>query len=158
MNTLSRRDAVKALAAGAAVTAAASASALTPPSRTPPMTRSDGSLPTKPSSGANAAASAIHRASAPVCGPGAISTLAVVGSCVSWDDRVLLTLADGRTGLVSLSASARSLAAAAHAAGTHLAVRVWGHDPRANEGVGGFEGALVALDLADLPGDRAPSV
>lgn len=158
MTNLSRRDAVKALAAGAAVTAAGSASALTPPTRSQAQSRSDSASSHRLTDATHAAARAVRRASAPACGPGAISTWAAVGSCVSWDDRVLLTLADGRTGLVALSASGRALAAAAQAAGTRLAVRIWGYEPHAHEGVGGFAGALVALDLADLPGDQAPQI
>jgi hypothetical protein len=160
MSELSRRDAVMALAAGAAVTAAASTSLASRAQGLAPSRagHAAGGTPRGVSGGVSGGSSeltqrahTILRGTAPICGPDAITAWAHVGACVSWDDRVMMTLEDGRTGLVPVSDRARALVAGACAAGTRVAVRVWGHDARANGGVGGFAGALVALDLADLP-------
>jgi hypothetical protein len=98
---------------------------------------------------AKLAAQRLQRATMPTGGAGARTAWAHVSNVVSWDARVLLTLADGTTGMVALDGPSRALAAGCQAAGRPLAVRVWGHDAHV-AGVGSFEGAIVALDIADL--------
>ncbi|MBX3464878.1 MAG: hypothetical protein KF830_17050 [Planctomycetes bacterium] len=87
-----------------------------------------------------------------VAGAGA-PELATVTACRSWDGRVHLQLADGRSGLCVPEPRGFALAAAAQAAGRPVHVRCWGHDAAAEGGVGCFAGALLALDPADLATD-----
>lgn len=146
MDQVSRRDVMRVLAVGAAAGAASGGAALAGPNRGPMK----GSLS---ADSAAEAARALLRGTAPMpsLGRGASTSLAEARLGVSWDDRVFLVLADGRHGVVTLTEQGRAIALACQAAGRQVAARVWGHDAGWGGGVGRFEGAVVALEIEDLP-------
>ncbi len=141
MTQLNRRDVIRVAAASAAVAGGVRA------------TTADRSAP-----GVAPANLKRHAAVANLRGCGLPASLqglsplvaAEVGMCRSWSRDVLLMLRNGCTGLVALDAQGLALAAAAAAAKAPLYVRVWGHDPAAELGLGRFAGALLALDAVDL--------
>ncbi len=138
MNNLNRRDMIRAAAAGAALAGGAVAASGLAPAEVQRARR------------VAAVRGAVRRA-LPVEGLGLSSVLAAqVAMCRSFDGRVLLELADGRSGLVVLDARGFTVATAAQAAGRPVQVRVWGHEGLAEGGLGRFAGALLALDAEDL--------
>lgn len=143
MTDLSSRRAFVALAAGAAVAAgsvpAAGAAAAAPDAP------SDAAV-----QAAREAAGAI--APAPERRPDAATAEARVLLCRSWDSTVYLYVSERVKGFVSLTPAAFTIAAACQAADRRVAVRYWGHE-REWAGVGRFDGALLALDVRDLPAD-----
>jgi hypothetical protein len=78
--------------------------------------------------------------------------LATVRHCRSFRREVYLHVSEQLRGFVVLTPEAFALAAACQAAGRPVAACWWGHDPLHDGGAGRFEGAVLALDLADLPG------
>lgn len=79
----------------------------------------------------------------PVC-------LAAVLHCRSWQRQVYLYISESVRGFVGLGPEGFALAAACQAAGRHVAVRYFGHQPAAHRGAGRFAGAVVAIDPSDL--------
>lgn len=141
MGEISRRDAVRVLVAGGAVGGLASVAVA--------GASTQSSIGKSVESVGGAGLPRVSIGDVPQGGPDARTAWARVSRCVSWDRRVMFTLDDGSAGVVELDPQARMLAAACQAAGRPLAVRVWGHDPSWG-GVGKFESAIVAIDLADL--------
>lgn len=142
MTQVTRRDAVRAIAAGVAIAGA-------------------GGLADPPAAGAASADGpaactdatfAVARRSGAFGEPRSYTTArAAVAHCRSWDSSVYVHIDSSTHGFVRLSPQGFAIAAAAQAAGTPVVVRCWGHDPVANGGVGQFEGAHVALDERDFP-------
>lgn len=150
---VTRRDAFKVLATGAAgavIGAAANAEAASPSqsSRHP--------LPTSKSPAAFDAAR--HLAGGIVIPESNPACLAMVSHCRSWSREVYLQVSEQVRGFVTLTAEGFALAAACQAAGRPVAMRYWGHEPRFHDGAGRFDGAVVAVDLRDLPGESASSI
>ena len=151
MNEVSRREAVRLLAAGAVGAAAASAEgsavaavgtadAIRTPSQTPPHHG--------PAHGFDVArriAGDHSSAAAPL--PVRDAT---VLHCRSWDATVYLFIDGSTHGFVELTATGFAIAAACQAAGRTVAVKVWGHDPAWANGAGRFQGALLSIDRRDL--------
>lgn len=152
MQSLSRRQAFGVISAGAALAAVpgramASVSAVPTPGPLPqvgpildPTTRER--------------ADAVARAAAEALALPAMSPprWARVSRVRSWDASVYVILDEQTRGFVALSPAAMAIAAACQAAGRTVAIRTWGYDPDGNGGAGRFEGAICAVDLADLPG------
>jgi hypothetical protein len=134
VDQVTRRDAVKALAAGAAVAVGAGAAK----ARDGAAPRVRGSAP------AGTGEVERHTQDAP--------RLARVERCRSWERRVYLTIEDGRRGWTPISASGLAIAAACQAADRPVAVLVWGHEAEWSGGEGRFEGALLAIERSDLAG------
>lgn len=134
MSELSRRHAFQALAVGAAA-AAASLDA-----------RAVEAAPAPSLEAARAAVRSAERSGA--------RTLAAVRIhlCRSWDRQVYLVGDDGLKGFAALDETGFALAAACQAAGRPVALQYLEHQPAWN-GVGRFEGVLLAIDVRDLPGD-----
>lgn len=80
-----------------------------------------------------------------------VTALARVAHCRSWDSSVYLHIDSSTHGFVRLSPQGFAIAAAAQVGGRPVVVQCWGHDPIANDGVGRFDGAHVALDARDFP-------
>ncbi|HZE98853.1 MAG TPA: hypothetical protein VE981_17730 [Planctomycetota bacterium] len=144
MTELSSRRAFVSLAAGAAGIAAAAAGPAS-------------AAPSAPDAPGAAVAQAAREASLriglePQRRPDAVTAEAHVLLCRSWDSTVYLYVSDRVKGFVTLSAQGLSIAAACQAAGRRVAVRYWGHEPLWAD-AGHFEGALLALDVRDLPAD-----
>jgi hypothetical protein len=78
---------------------------------------------------------------------------ALVLHCRSWDGHVYLYLSERVRGFAPVNGAGFAIAAACQAAGRPVAVRHWGHDAAWGGGVGLFEGALLAIEAADLPED-----
>lgn len=91
----------------------------------------------------------------PECNP---ACLATVMHCRSWSRQVYLHVSEQIHGFVTLTPEGFALTAACQAAGRPVATRYWGHEPHWNGGVGRFEGAVVAVDLRDLPGESPSSI
>ncbi len=146
MNNLNRRDMIRAAAAGAALAGGTVAATGRSPAELQRSRR------------AATLRGALRRA-LPAEGHGLSPVLAAqVAMCRSFDGRVLLELADGRSGLVVLEARGFTVAAAAQAGGRPVQVRVWGYDADGEGGLGRFAGALLALEAEDLvDGEEAVS-
>ena len=152
-NDVTRRDAFKVLATGAAgavIGAAANAQGATPT----PSTRQ--TLSSSPSPAAFDAAR--HLAGDVVIPESNPACLAMVSHCRSWSREVYLQVNEQVRGFVTLTAEGFALAVACQAAGRAVAVRYWGHEPQFHDGAGRFDGAVVAVDLRDLPGESGSSV
>ena len=135
MRKLNRRDVLRS-AAGAAVVGSATLPQATtgkPAPRRPATTRR----------AAMAAAPAVPEANLPC--------LAMVEQCRSWSREVYLVVDGDIRGYVEVGAEGMAIAAACQAQGRPAAVRYWGHEPQARRGLGAFAGALLALELHDLP-------
>ena len=149
MNELTRRDAVKAIAAGAALSAAAppAHAALQP---APPRI-GERSLETS--------LRAAHLTACPVeCRESNPIREGYVLHCRSWDSTIYLFVDEHLKGFIPVNPHAFAIAAAAQAADRPLAVRYWGHDPHWCGGAGRFDGALLAFDRRDLPsGESRPA-
>ncbi len=149
-NDLSRRDAFKFLAGSAAGVAAGAALS------SPASANATVNAASNTSAASNAALACEVRAAAarltpsPTPGPDARTTWAHVLSIRSWSKEVYLVLDDGTKGLATTSDAGLAILSACHAADKPVAVCVWGHEPNF-AGIGRFAGALVAMDLADLP-------
>jgi hypothetical protein len=145
MSSLDRRDLMRFVAGGAAVTAAAPALA----------SARDGSAaaPLAADLGSERARAAellpLGTSAAPIQGE------ATVGLCRSFDAQIYLQLGKRVRGFVAVDARGFAIAAACQAAGRKVAVQAWGHDPEANGGLGRFDGAMLAIDARDLPGGEA---
>ncbi len=74
--------------------------------------------------------------------------------CRSWDRQVYLYVNERLKGFAPATDEGFAIAAACQATGRRAAVKLWGHAPEW-AGAGRFEGALLALDRADLPGGAA---
>jgi hypothetical protein len=148
VHELTRRHAVKAMAAGAAFATVA------------PESQAIGALPAPPDASPGPAAGTLAAASlaarltgCPVASPESNPVReAYVLHCRSWDSSVYLYVDEQLKGFVQLTAQGFSLAAAAQAGDRPLAIRYWGHNPRWCGGAGRFDGALLAFDPRDLPG------
>ncbi len=143
MTDLSSRRAFVALAAGAAVAggSVSAAEAGIPAVETP----SEALL--------QAARDAARRlAPEPERHPNSVTAEARVLLCRSWDSMIYLYVSKQVSGFVAVSSAAFMIAAACQAADRRVAVRFWGHE-REWAGAGRFEGALLAMDLRDLPGE-----
>lgn len=141
MSEVSRRDAVKVFAAGAAIAVGAGAARAGDVGSAAPAGRRLGRAP------AATGRASERRECSPV-------RSAWVDRCRSWDGQVYLTIDDSTRGWVPVTAPAMAIAAACRAAGRPAAVRVWGHEPGFDRGVGRFEGALIAMDASDFPADE----
>ena len=140
MTQLNRRDVFRVAAAGAATAGAVRAATA-------------GNSPSVPSNRSlrRELAAAALRGGLPGSLQGLSPVLPVaVQACRSWSRDVLLTLPDGQTGFVALDATGLALAAAAQLGKEPLFARVWGHDVAAEQGLGRFAGALLAVDPIDL--------
>ena len=154
MRDVSRRDAFKTLAAGAAVTAPVIALGTNRASAAA-MTGSANAIPAHVAELIRQAAQKI--ATKVERRPQAIMAMARVMQCRSWEGRIYLYVDSSTMGFVNVNERALAIAAAAQAADRPVAVKVWGHDPGWASGAGRFDGALVALELEDLPAEP-PSV
>jgi hypothetical protein len=148
MSEVSRRKAILTLAAG---TAGATAVIGATPSARASTPHTPGSPPSHIIDEAREAALTVGRAVEDRTG--ARNDEAQVLSCRSWDGHVYLYINDRLRGFVPVNAQAFAIAVSCRASGRPVAARHWGHDPRWGGGVGRFEGALLSLDLADLPTD-----
>jgi hypothetical protein len=145
---ITRRRALLAVAAGAATATAVVAARSADAGDGAP--RDVGSAPPAPGI-SRAAREAARRHGRPIdVPPGAVTAEADVLLCRSWDRSVFLRVDDRVQGLVALSESALAIAAACQASGRRVAVVYWGHEPDW-DGVGRFAGALLAVDVHDLP-------
>ncbi len=145
MSELNRRDMMRVAAVGAAGIGGATAAG-------------SGAVAARRSHPA-ALRAALQRAGCPAGGDGLGPVCqAVVRGARSWDSQVHLELADGRSGLWAPDARGYALAAAAQAAGRTVFVRCWGHEPRAEHGVGRFAGVLLAFDACEFEVDEAAEV
>lgn len=141
MTDLSSRRAFVALAAGAAVAAGSTPAVAAPASDAP----SEAEI--------QAAREAARRLSpGPERRPDPVTAEARVLLCRSWDSTVYLYVSERVKGFVSLTPAAFAIAAACQAADRRVAVRFWGHE-REWADVGRFDGALLAMDVRDLPAD-----
>lgn len=151
MSDVSRREAFLTLAAGATgATVALGAGARAGPI----VTISGGGMPSgrlvaRVSAAARRMGGEVERRAGTVVGP------ATVLQCRSWDQMVYLYLSESVSGFVPVSAAAFAIAAGCQAAGRPVAARVWGHDPQWEDGVGRFDGAMLATDIGDLPTDSS---
>ena len=144
MTQVSRREAVRALAAGAAVAGAGGLAA--------PAAGASGAAGADGFDAAMEETFAAARRSGAIGEPRTWRTAAArVAHCRSWDSSVYLHVDPSTRGFVRLSPQGFAIAAAAQAAGRAIAVRCWGHDAVADGGVGRFEGAQVAFDPRDFP-------
>jgi hypothetical protein len=145
MSDMTRRHAIMALTGGAVVAVAGTATAGTQSSETV--------VPPLEDTVVQAAREAARRTE-PFARPDAQIAEARVVLCRSWDLRVFLQVSDRVHGFAVVTEQAFALAAAAQAAGRRIAVSYWGHVPD-QDGVGSFEGVLLALDVRDLPHHRS---
>ena len=147
MNELTRRHAVKALAAGAVFAAAVPA---VQARNTPPATTD---IPAGPPDKSLAASFPAAQLTACPVEPRESNPIreAYVLHCRSWDSTVYLNMDEHLKGFGPVTAQGFALAAAAQATDRPLAIRYWGHNPRWCDGAGKFDGALLAFDRRDLP-------
>lgn len=146
MSSLDRRDLMRFVAGGAAVTAVAPALASAREvSTAAPLSSAD--LDAERTRTAEILP--IGTASAPIQGE------ATVGLCRSFDAQIYLQLGKRVRGFVAVDARGFAIAAACQAAGRKVAVQAWGYDADANGGLGRFDGAVLAIDARDLPGADA---
>ena len=142
MTQVTRREAVRAIAAGAAI---AGAGGLAVPAVAAAAPGADLAIESEATFG-------VARRSGVFGEPRAfVAASARVAHCRSWDSSVYLHIDPSTHGFVRLSPQGFAIAAAAQAADRPVAVRCWGHDAVANDGVGRFDGAHVALDEMDFP-------
>jgi hypothetical protein len=145
---VTRREAFKVLAIGAAGAAAGAGEALAAPAG-PGAARGR-------SSGLREVTEATTRMEGepaiPERNPPCLATVLRVRS---WSRQAYLHVSDEVRGFVALPPEGLAIAAACQAAGRPAAVRYWGHDPSWNGGAGRFEGAVLAVDPQDLPGQPA---
>jgi hypothetical protein len=129
VNGVTRRDALRLAAAGAAVTVGATAAL----AQGRPGDSRD-KLPPPPA-------------------PRDASTarLAYVLHCRSWDKHVYLYLDENLKGFVEVDDRAFAIAAACEVASRPVAVKYWGYDPNWSDGSGRFDGVLMAMDERDFP-------
>lgn len=155
MGELSRREAVKSLASGtiagvalggAVGGTAASALAAAGPART----GGTGTQAISTGLAIEVRDVAGRLAITPTIGAGAVVGEAQILAIRSWSREVYLHLGDTCRGMVTLSETGLAIVAACKAAGRPVAACVWGHEPDF-AGVGRFGGAVVAMDVADLP-------
>lgn len=149
-NDLSRRDAFKFLAGGAAGVAAGAALSSPAAANAAGITSSSSSTVAHAALASEVRAAAARLAPSPNPGPDARCTWARVLSIRSWSKEVYLILDDGTKGLATTNDAGLAILSACQAADKPVAVCVWGHEANF-AGVGRFDGALVAMDLADLP-------
>lgn len=148
MSEVSRRSAVITLAAGAVGVTAAGMTA----SGAPGVPRAGQALPPVPAWDLAAVAEAARRFGPEVeRRPGMRVGEAMVLHCRSWDGHVYLYMDQSVRGFVAVNGPAFAIAAACQAAGRPAAVLVWGHEPQREDGVGRFEGAMLAMQVRDLP-------
>jgi hypothetical protein len=152
MSDVSRREAFKTLAAGAAG-ATVAATVASPIARAATTTPARGA-PLPSWEVLESAAAEVRRLGRGVeRREGMRSGEALVLHCRSWDGHVYLYVNEQVRGFVPVTASAFAIAAACQAAGRPVAVKHWGHDAHWGNGVGRFEGALLAVEFGDLPED-----
>ncbi len=72
--------------------------------------------------------------------------------CRSWDRQVYFHVDDLCKGFAALDEAGFAIAAACQAAGRPVALQYLDHQPAWN-GVGRFEGVLLAMDVRDLPAE-----
>ena len=137
MSDVTRRDAFKVLATGAALATGASAMAA----------ESEAASTARTLALARQLAAAVDAPLPP--GVPSHTALATVHLCRSWDQRVYLCIDERVHGFATVDAGGLALAAACQAARRPVAVRYWGHDP-AWQQVGRFDGVLLAVDLSEL--------
>jgi hypothetical protein len=90
------------------------------------------------------------RATAPLPRPDAVAARARVALCRAWDHQVYLIVDDEVHGFATVDARTFALATAAQLVGRSVALQYWGY--RAGvDGIGAFDGVLVAADDRDLP-------
>lgn len=138
MTQQNRRELIRSLAAGAALTTGASALASSRPAdRLAERSASPAQRPLlAPAGGAM---------------PGMVTTTAEVLLCRSWDSRIYLLVDDASGGFASVDPRGLAIAAACQAAGRRVAVGYWGHDAAAEGGLGTFAAVHLAVDPRDLP-------
>lgn len=142
MRPFDRRDLMRFVAGGAAATAVASQ-----------RTTASHHAPAPAQGGAAAPARGFASGNVPPVGiANALHGEATVMLCRSFDTQVYLHFDAQRRGFVALDARGFAVAAACQAAGRKVAMLAWGHDPDACDGLGRFDGALLAVDALDLPG------
>ncbi|MDX2092686.1 MAG: hypothetical protein SFX73_32775 [Kofleriaceae bacterium] len=142
MSQLTRRGMFTAVAgatAGAALTVPAAAFASTPAPA--PVTSHDAIV---------ARARAAARPTTPLPQPAAITARARVALCRAWDHQVYLIIDDEVHGFATVDPRTFAIVVAAQLVGQPIAVQYWGHRP-GSDGIGAFEGVLVAADERDLP-------
>jgi len=151
MGEFTRREAVKSLASGTIAGVALGGTAASALGATTPG-RSIGSGTQAISTGLAIEVRDVtgRLAITPTIGAGAVVGEAQVLAIRSWSREVYLHLGEKCRGMVTLSETGLAIVAACKAAGRPVAACVWGHEPDF-AGVGRFGGALVAMDLADLP-------
>jgi hypothetical protein len=150
MSDVSRREAFLTLAAGATgVTVAAASGAMAAPA----PARASMMPPPHVSQAVAEAAQRLAREveRRPVMREGE----AMVLQCRSWEGHVYLYISERVRGFVPVSGAGFAIATACQAAGRPVGVKHWGHDASWGDGVGRFEGALLAIDALDLPADSA---
>jgi len=154
MGDMTRRRALLAVAAG---TAAAAGAAVARRAEAGGATAHGPGAPTPapvPDAVVRAAREAARAFGRPVeLSSGAVAASAEVLLCRSWDRSVYLHVDSAVRGFVAVDDATLAIAAACQAAGRRVAVIHWGHDA-AWGGAGRFEGAILALDAADLPAVR----
>ncbi len=69
----------------------------------------------------------------------------------SWDKHVYLWMDERTKGFVEVDDRAFAIAAACEAADRPVAVTFWGYDPNWSDGSGHFDGVLLAMDARDFP-------
>lgn len=138
MTQPNRRELIRSLAAGAALTTGAGALG---------AARAEQRLAERP------AGAAQHPLVAPTEGtmPGMVATTAEVLLCRSWDSRIYLLVDEAFGGFASVDARGLAIAAACQAAGRRVAVGYWGHEAAAAGGLGHFAAVQLAVDPRDLP-------
>jgi hypothetical protein len=143
MTPISRRTAIQALAGGTVAASTGVIARATPiksaPSQTPshviPQDLLDQAMAIEPTCNNS------HKGQV---------VLARLGLVRSSTRRVYLYAGPSLKGVVELDVAGHALACAAAAVGRAVFARVWGHDPLWANGVGRFEGAVLAFDAIDL--------
>jgi hypothetical protein len=148
VNGVTRRDALRLAAAGAAVTVGATAAL----AQGRPGDSRDKLPPPPPDGAREAARKGVRRLTRPPA-PRDASTarLAYVLHCRSWDKHVYLYLDENLKGFVEVDDRAFAIAAACEVASRPVAVKYWGYDPNWSDGSGRFDGVLMAMDERDFP-------
>lgn len=147
MSEVSRREVFRTLTVGAAVAAgAATAQAATAPAPQRPGRVPAGARGLSSETAKSTSAAVERRAFLPVRD-------AVVMHCRSWDSSVYLFIDERTKGFVQLSPNGFAIAAACQGAERVISAKCWGYDPAWGGGSGRFEGALVAFEASDLPGE-----
>lgn len=139
MTRTNRRELIRSLAGGAALTAAAGTFA------------AESRAAARP---ADATAPERHPrlpAAADAAMPGMRTATAEVLLCRSWDSRIYLLVDDEFGGFAGVEPRGLAIAAACQAAGRRVAVGYWGHEPGAEGGLGRFGAVHLAVDPRDLP-------